>query len=101
MGILKRLRIGWDSMTTMDKVKVVLDTVCGIGCAAVMDDVAQKHCQGKNVVEKVAIRVSTTGLAMAAGAAAGKALGEAMDDYMMLYKLYKDEKKAKEDNANA
>ena len=101
MGILKRLRIGWASMTTMDKVKLVLDTVCGIGCTVVMDDIAQKHCQGKNLVEKVAIHVGTTGLGMAAGAAAGKALGEAMDDYVMLYKLYKDEKKAKEDNANA
>lgn len=101
MTILKRIKTGWRAMTTMDKVKLVMNMVCGFGCSVVVDDIAQKHCQGKNILEKVAIHVGTWGLGMAAGNAAGKALEEAMDDYVMLYQIYKQDKKDKEETANA
>ena len=77
MGIFKSLRSSWAAATTAEKVKLVLDIVCGIGAGAIGGMAGSEYAgKAKGKLTKACIIIAASGMAGAAGDAASKSLME-------------------------
>ena len=76
MGILKKLRLTWKSMSTKDKIGLVIDLISGAGCGIGGMIVGSRLSEGRNPLERICIKTATAGLGLVAGEVSSKALKE-------------------------
>ena len=102
MSMLRLIKAGWQSRTPVEKVKLILRLVCGIGMGAVCGDIASEHMSGHNGMEKAAIVIGAWGLGGYLGEKSGEYIGETIDAAVELNEIRKKEKERqqKEENAN-
>jgi hypothetical protein len=80
MGIFNKLYMRWQSLPLNEKIGLILDAVCGVGCSAVTTAAAKKWTEGSNLLTKVCVRTGMAGLGLAAGDISSKALKESYSE---------------------
>lgn len=75
-NVFKKIRTTWKSMSTKQKIDVILDAVCSIGGGMAAASAATKLTEGRGPVEKVLVRTTMAGIGIAGGNVAHKALQE-------------------------
>ena len=76
MGIISKMKAGWQAKTTAEKINMVLDLICSIGTGAISIAAGKNLSEGHNPISRACIRISCAGLGMAAGDIASKTLQE-------------------------
>ena len=76
MGILKKISLTWKTMTTAEKIGMVIDIVCGAGAGVGSMIAGAKLGAGRSKIEKVCISTCTAGLGLAAADVSSQALKE-------------------------
>ena len=101
MGMFKRIKAGWNSLTPVEKVKQVVKLVCCAGMGTLCGDIASQHMPGKTKLEKAGVLVASWGLGTYLGDKSGDALGEAIDSVVALNEMRKEIKRQEqEEKAN-
>lgn len=77
MGILTKLKLGWQRMSTAEKIGCVIDAVCGIGSASIGWTLGDKLSEGKNVLGRACVKLTTAGFSLWIGETACGELKEA------------------------
>ena len=77
--MFKKLMAGWKAMSTVEKIKLVLDIVCDIGVAAVAGGVGQKATEDRHPVVQACATVGMMGVGMAAGNVAKREINDMVD----------------------
>ena len=101
MGILKAVKIGWQALTPAEKVKKVLDLICGIGTSTVTGTVAGTWIRENpeaSVATKACVFVGGVGLGGYLGEKAGEYCGEFVDACVGLHNARKELKDVKEED---
>lgn len=74
MGIFKKMALTWKSMTTLEKINIVIDAVTGLGCGMGSAALGKQMTKGSNIIEKVCVNTAMAGLGLAAADVSSKAL---------------------------
>ena len=80
MGIFGKLKLKWDSMTTKQKIDMIIDVMTGAGCGFSSVIAGKKLSEGRGIVEKICIRTAVSGLGLAASKVSASELKEAYGD---------------------
>ena len=80
MGIFARMKLKWMTMTTKQKIDLVIDVITGAGAGIGGVIAGNKLSEGRNIIERVCIKTVTSGLGLAAGKVSSKELKEAYGD---------------------
>lgn len=80
MGIFTKLARTWKSMTTKDKIGLVIDVISGVGCGLGSMVVGAKLSEGQGRIKGACIRTAVAGLGLAACDVSSKALKENYGD---------------------
>ena len=74
MGFIDKLKIGWKSMSTEEKIGTIIDVICGVGSTSIGMTVGNKLSEGKGIIGKICIKTTCLGLGYAGGDISSKAL---------------------------
>lgn len=80
MGLINKLTTKWKSMTTKQKVYLVIDILSGAGSGMIGGIIGNNLSAGKTRLERVCIKTATAGLGLAAGRISSQELREAIGD---------------------
>ena len=80
MGIFTKLATTWKSMTTKDKIGLVIDVISGVGCGLGSMIVGSKLSEGQGRIKGACIKTAVAGLGLAACDVSSKALKENYGD---------------------
>lgn len=80
MGIFTKLARTWKSMTTKDKIGLVIDVITGVGCGLGSMVAGAKLSEGQGRIKGACIRTAVAGLGLAACDVSSKALKENYGD---------------------
>lgn len=76
MGFFGKLKLTWKTMSTKDRIDLIIDIISGAGCGIGGMIAGDKLSAGRNRVERICIKTATAGLGLAAGDVSSRALKE-------------------------
>lgn len=76
MGLFRKLKLTWKTMTTKDKLEMFIDILSGLGSGMCGAAIGSRLSEGRNRFETICIKTATAGLGMAAADVSSKALKE-------------------------